>query len=320
MDTATYLEDLVSSIENLPNELQHILGEILERDTEQWQLKSVIKEARVKIHSLVAKGNGEAPGVDELALIQQVQQTFKQLDTFSDDKAALAERALGLMEKTLRRVDVDLRKLAFELEIPIEQFGLNNAAQSAQEEFDASSSVKHKKNSSSSHPNRLSSNSVSVRSHTKHRLYDDKQDAIVLDLMNSSATSQEPVKNSPKSSTHPGQVPEYSPTGASKEKLKRNDAFGKLRGAGGGANPDNASDEGLYCHCNQPSYGAMVACDAPNCPIEWFHLGCVGLAELPPQGAKWYCQDCLAKAKLLQTSPENLLKTKSHSITKKHNL
>ncbi|XP_050220340.1 PHD finger protein ING1 isoform X1 [Mercurialis annua] len=51
-------------------------------------------------------------------------------------------------------------------------------------------------------------------------------------------------------------------------------------------------NEPTYCFCQQVSYGEMVACDNPNCPIEWFHFGCVGLKEQPK--GKWYCSDCAA--------------------------
>ncbi|KAG2728379.1 hypothetical protein I3843_01G198400 [Carya illinoinensis] len=49
-------------------------------------------------------------------------------------------------------------------------------------------------------------------------------------------------------------------------------------------------NEPTYCLCNQVSYGEMVACDNPDCKIEWFHFGCVGLKEQPK--GKWYCSDC----------------------------
>ncbi|KAI9711156.1 MAG: hypothetical protein M1812_007260, partial [Candelaria pacifica] len=39
--------------------------------------------------------------------------------------------------------------------------------------------------------------------------------------------------------------------------------------------------EPRYCYCNQVSYGEMVACDADDCPREWFHLDCVGLTKAP---------------------------------------
>ncbi|XP_062522199.1 inhibitor of growth protein 3-like isoform X2 [Corticium candelabrum] len=50
-------------------------------------------------------------------------------------------------------------------------------------------------------------------------------------------------------------------------------------------------NEPRYCLCNQYSYGEMVACDNLECPIEWFHYGCVGITE-PPKG-KWYCPRCI---------------------------
>ncbi|KAG6783143.1 hypothetical protein POTOM_012581 [Populus tomentosa] len=49
-------------------------------------------------------------------------------------------------------------------------------------------------------------------------------------------------------------------------------------------------NEPTYCFCNQVSYGDMIACDNPDCKIEWFHFGCVGLKEKVK--GKWYCSDC----------------------------
>lgn len=52
------------------------------------------------------------------------------------------------------------------------------------------------------------------------------------------------------------------------------------------ANPD----EPTYCHCEQVSYGNMIACDNSDCQIEWFHFSCVGLSSKPK--GKWYCPVC----------------------------
>ncbi|XP_057472295.1 PHD finger protein ING1 isoform X2 [Actinidia eriantha] len=54
-------------------------------------------------------------------------------------------------------------------------------------------------------------------------------------------------------------------------------------------------NEPTYCFCNQVSYGEMVACDNPDCKIEWFHYGCVGLKEQPK--GKWYCSECVGMQK-----------------------
>ncbi|PPQ78144.1 hypothetical protein CVT25_015477 [Psilocybe cyanescens] len=54
--------------------------------------------------------------------------------------------------------------------------------------------------------------------------------------------------------------------------------------------PATHQNEELYCYCNRVSFGEMIACDGESCESEWFHLGCVGLTEIP-EGA-WYCEDC----------------------------
>ncbi|KAL3851867.1 hypothetical protein ACJMK2_015568 [Sinanodonta woodiana] len=57
----------------------------------------------------------------------------------------------------------------------------------------------------------------------------------------------------------------------------------------------NDPNEPRYCLCNQVSYGEMVGCDNDDCPIEWFHYGCVGLTQAPK--GKWYCPQCTAAMK-----------------------
>jgi len=50
---------------------------------------------------------------------------------------------------------------------------------------------------------------------------------------------------------------------------------------------DEDESEPRYCYCNQVSYGEMVACDMDNCPREWFHLDCVGLAKAPTKNGQF---------------------------------
>jgi len=54
-------------------------------------------------------------------------------------------------------------------------------------------------------------------------------------------------------------------------------------------------NEPTYCLCQQVSYGEMIGCDNFECPIEWFHFGCVGLTTKPK--GKWYCPKCTAERK-----------------------
>jgi len=54
-------------------------------------------------------------------------------------------------------------------------------------------------------------------------------------------------------------------------------------------------NEPTYCICHQVSYGEMIGCDNPDCPIEWFHFACVGLTTKPK--GKWFCPKCTSDRK-----------------------
>ena len=45
------------------------------------------------------------------------------------------------------------------------------------------------------------------------------------------------------------------------------------------SNEENA----LYRMPEEPD-NPMIACDTPDCPIEWFHFSCVGISEEPESG------------------------------------
>ncbi|GAA5912623.1 uncharacterized protein JCM6883_005332 [Sporobolomyces salmoneus] len=53
---------------------------------------------------------------------------------------------------------------------------------------------------------------------------------------------------------------------------------------------DDDADKTLYCFCQRVSFGEMIACDAPDCEHEWFHLPCVGLKSIPD--GRWFCDEC----------------------------
>eukprot|EP00927_Polykrikos_kofoidii_P040056 TRINITY_DN34306_c0_g1_i1.p1 TRINITY_DN34306_c0_g1~~TRINITY_DN34306_c0_g1_i1.p1 ORF type:complete len:1535 (-),score=317.01 TRINITY_DN34306_c0_g1_i1:164-4708(-) len=44
------------------------------------------------------------------------------------------------------------------------------------------------------------------------------------------------------------------------------------------------------CICGQPENDLMIGCDGPGCPIEWFHLACTGLSDVPE--GDWFCARC----------------------------
>ena len=49
----------------------------------------------------------------------------------------------------------------------------------------------------------------------------------------------------------------------------------------------------VFCVCQKPESGKMIACDNSNCDIHWFHYKCVGVKRAPR--GKWYCSSCKKK-------------------------
>lgn len=86
-----------------------------------------------------------------------------------------------------------------------------------------------------------------------------------------------------------------------KKKVETESVIASVVGLTSIAHPSDVLDmpvdpnEPTYCLCHQVSYGEMIACDKPDCPIEWFHFACVGLTTKPK--GKWYCPKCSTERK-----------------------
>ena len=57
-------------------------------------------------------------------------------------------------------------------------------------------------------------------------------------------------------------------------------------------------DQELFCLCNQPEYGKMIACDNEDCLIVWFHYACVNVKRRP-RGER-FCPDCRRDSSIAQ--------------------
>ncbi|KAF0697093.1 Aste57867_12200 [Aphanomyces stellatus] len=76
-------------------------------------------------------------------------------------------------------------------------------------------------------------------------------------------------------------------------KKKDNKKGGKGNNSSSAGNDDNE----LYCVCNLPGYGSMIACDGKQCPnpSQWYHLECVGFSD-GQHPDTWFCPECDPKA------------------------
>eukprot|EP01083_Nonionella_stella_P069326 184771_1 len=93
----------------------------------------------------------------------------------------------------------------------------------------------------------------------------------------------------------PGSVPSQLSAFPGRSVSTRSTRLGRTRGRGRVVNanvtpPFSSTQEDLFCTCQKPSYGEMVACDNPQCKVEWFHYSCVGLKQKP--AGDWFCPAC----------------------------
>lgn len=59
-------------------------------------------------------------------------------------------------------------------------------------------------------------------------------------------------------------------------------------------NPAADASSDVFCLCRQgEDFGDMIACDANDCKIEWYHQKCVGIKKAPR--GRWICQECKTK-------------------------
>ena len=47
-----------------------------------------------------------------------------------------------------------------------------------------------------------------------------------------------------------------------------------------------------WCFCKNERSVRMVGCDAEDCPIQWFHVDCVGFKKEEDFSELWYCEEC----------------------------
>ena len=60
-----------------------------------------------------------------------------------------------------------------------------------------------------------------------------------------------------------------------------------------------------YCICNRPCFEPMIACDRPNCKVEWYHYACVKVTRAPK--GSWIYPPCLVEVSTQSCSEKYLI-------------
>lgn len=257
---ALYLEHYLDSLEHLPVELQRNFTLMRDLDSRaQSLMKNIDSQADEYL-----KNQNTYSSEEKKQKLENIQNLFNKAKEYGDDKVQLAIQTYELVDKHIRKLDNDLAR--FESEIQDKALNARNQEEPA---------VGKK-----------------GRKKTKDKLEKKKRSGNSSEE-DSTGTVKGGKKKKQKSSSSSNNAGGKVNSGAKTTSVVDPSV---LPGLAGIAHTSDVLDmpvdpnEPTYCLCHQVSYGEMIGCDNPDCPIEWFHFACVGLTTKPK--GKWYCPKC----------------------------
>ncbi|KAF9534597.1 hypothetical protein CPB83DRAFT_842582 [Crepidotus variabilis] len=314
-EAATVAAEFITSLDNLPKEVEHLLQEIrikeqkcqeLLQDTAKDQaryIKSTLKTMPASI-GLPSGANGKkstsptpAPiGLSSKAhLPGRIVSAYAEVETLNEEKIALAHRLINLLSLTRARLDSDLVKVRTLQGEPLEEIQASSLAVANQAQLIVSAPIPAKRlETPISGISTVAQINESLRNATTGLQIDPSSSA---GYKKRRLTTNTSIKLP---SPAPSIVPQSSTSTVSRSRLSRlarmqmdeeevepePDAEGDEEFEG----EDAEEDSTLYCFCHKQSYGDMIGCDNPDCSYQWFHLTCVGVKQPLPD--KWYCPEC----------------------------
>ncbi|KOB69276.1 Inhibitor of growth protein [Operophtera brumata] len=266
MTSALYLEHYLDSLQHLPIELQRNFKLMRDLDDRAHGLMRTIDLMADELLPNIPKMDEET----KKEKVNTIQGLFNKAKEYGDDKVQLAIQTYELVDKHIRRLDSDLAR--FESEIQEKAMNARAAQQAAADQEQSATTVK--------------------KGRKKHKGAE-KNATSTGKKKRAAASSEEDAVTTGRSAAKKKAQRKGVSASAIKAQEEHEDNADLDEGM---THPSDVLDmpvdpnEPTYCLCHQVSYGEMIGCDNPDCPIEWFHFACVDL-KIKPKG-KWYCPKC----------------------------
>ncbi|KAF9057826.1 hypothetical protein BJ165DRAFT_1423769 [Panaeolus papilionaceus] len=299
--------EFIASLDNLPNEVQHLLQEITYKEQRYQDLQQEVLKYQLKYLKSAQKGSpppvgqakinaesrSESPSSNRPSLPARISSVYNEIDALANEKIRLAQKIVDLLGRKRARLDADLvRVRILQGENPDDVLAAtanvassiplvkrhDSLAPAANPVIQIGESLR---NSISQYDHVPSVSLTSGPGYTKKRK--------ITTNTSIKLPSPAPISSLPTSSHFrsrasrsnqviriPQQEDELDQDADGDEDLEGEDA---------------EEDLTLYCFCHKQSYGDMIGCDNPECPYQWFHISCVGVKQPLPD--KWYCPECI---------------------------
>ena len=254
--SATFVEDYLDYVENVPDDLQRHHSRLRELDMSQHQ------DLLTELESLVSQFEADKDDpVAQRKLLVRMQLPLIASQDIGDDKIQIVQVLTDTIENKIRQLEHDSLNLDF--------------GRGEEEENTTKTSKKEDKE----------------KSVKKRKVKDDDDSSTKPATPNGKkkVKSSNNLKSGPDKS---GSGPPSSSVGPGGKRGKKGPDNKRDRSISPPdlSHVDIDPDEPTYCLCDQVSYGEMIGCDNDLCPIEWFHFTCVQLSSKPK--GKWFCPRC----------------------------
>jgi len=273
--SATFVEDYLDYVENVPDDLQRHHSRLRELDMSQHQ------ELLTELDNLVSQFEAEKDDpVAQRKLLVKMQLPLIASQDIGDDKIQIVQSLTDTIENKTRQLEHDSQNLDFgrgeEEESPVKPTVKKEADK---EKGGGGGGGKRRKNKDEPFKEEESSGSQTKAGTPNGKKVKKSSNNI------KAAPSQE----KPSGSAGP------PPSNAGPAGKRGNKKVPDIKRERSASPPDLTNveidpDEPTYCLCDQVSYGEMIGCDNDLCPIEWFHFNCVQLGGKPK--GKWFCPKC----------------------------
>ncbi|XP_053615556.1 inhibitor of growth protein 2 [Plodia interpunctella] len=282
--SATYVENYLDCVENLPNDLQRHLSRMRELDV---TYRECLRDA--ENHLTVCIGpNTEERRRSRAAL--RLQAALVAAKEIGDEKLQVVQLLQDLIDNKQRSLDGDRKKLISCLDV--------NTNGTVKEE-PAAPSESHRGGDKDSSPlpaPHAAPPPPPDRGADKEKEKVDKDKSggerwskRARRSRTGAGAATDGADSSERDSERPQQNTQQKKGIGKKKKRKARQAAQRSE-----TPPEEADaidpDEPRYCLCDQISFGEMILCDNDLCPIEWFHFSCVSLTTKPK--GKWFCPKC----------------------------
>ncbi|GBP42206.1 Inhibitor of growth protein 1 [Eumeta japonica] len=273
--SATYVENYLDCVENLPNDLQRHLSRMRELDV---TYREYVREAETSLAICLAVSTEEQR---RARAVRRMHSALVSAQDVGDEKLQLVQLLQDLIDNKQRALDADHKKLMACVEAsngPVKEEPVATVeepvAPPAPPPLPAERHDQRDKQERDKTGERWSKRPRRTRTNTGCGGGDG----------DSGDREPEPRAHHTQQTTH-----SHKKGIGKKKKRKARQATQRPE-----TPPEETDaidpDEPRYCLCDQISFGEMILCDNDLCPIEWFHFSCVSLSTKPK--GKWFCPKC----------------------------